>query len=54
VNDYKNHFKQKGIGLSKDIFISILIAIPFAFIDFRTALSIGTLSVIILLIRRMI
>jgi ABC-type transport system involved in cytochrome bd biosynthesis fused ATPase/permease subunit len=43
---------KKEASISKDILIIILIAIPFAFIDWRTALSIAAICASILLIRR--
>ena len=54
MNNTKNFKNQKIVGLVLDIFISILIAIPFNFIDLRTAFSVGTIFFIILLLRRFI
>jgi len=50
-SSYKTDDKITGIIL--DIFISVLIAMPFAFIDYRTAFSVGVISIIILLLRRL-
>jgi hypothetical protein len=47
-----NYNDEKITGIILDIFISILIAIPFSFIDRRTAFSVGTICIIILLLRR--
>lgn len=48
MNDYKN------LGIIKDVFLVILIVIPFTFIDTRTVLFVGAISTSILLIRRTI
>jgi hypothetical protein len=49
-----NYNNEKISGIILDIFISIVIAIPFNFIDRRTAFSVGIICIIILLLRRFI
>jgi hypothetical protein len=49
-----NYDNEKISGLILDVFISILIALPFNFIDYRAAVSVCTICIIILLLRRFV
>lgn len=54
MNSSNKFSNEKITGMILDIFISLLIAIPFNFIDLRTAFSVGAICIIILLIRRFV
>jgi hypothetical protein len=45
---------EKVTGALLDIFISILIAIPFCLIDYRASIAVGTICIISLLLKRFI
>jgi hypothetical protein len=49
-----NYNNEKIPGLILDTFISIVIAAPFIFIDYRASIAVGVISIIILLLRRLI